>query len=103
MTISIQYLQMPTSESLSEMTTRNLEKLAHKYKFLIRSDVTFKLGNGTDGKDKICEIELSAPGPRLFAKSNEDSFEKAMVETLNDLERQLRKRKEKFNKRKRAH
>lgn len=94
---------MPTSEWLSEITTRNLEKLAHKYPFLIRSDVTFKLGNGTDGKDKICEIELSAPGPRLFAKSNEDSFEKATAETLNDLERQLRKRKEKFNKRKRAH
>lgn len=101
MTVNIQYLQMPTSESLSEIMTRNLQKLAHKYQFLIRADVFFKLGNSTEGKDKICEIELSAPGPRLFAKSHDDNFEKAAAETLSDLERQLRKRKGKFSKRKR--
>lgn len=99
MTIHIQYLQMPTSESLSTIVTRNLRKLAHKYEFLISCDVTFKLWNANQGNDKICEIELSAPGPRIFAKSNVDNFEKAAAATLNDLERQLRKRKEKFGRR----
>ena len=81
MTVHIQYLHMQTSEWLSEIITQNLE---------------IKLGNAHDGKDKICEIELSAPGPRIFAKSNTDNFEKSAAETINDLERQLRKRKEKF-------
>ncbi|TLP77284.1 HPF/RaiA family ribosome-associated protein [Maribacter sp. ACAM166] len=96
MIVHIQYIQMPTSESLSAIVSQNLEKVANKYQFVIRADVTFKLGNAHDGTDKICEIELSAPGPRLFAKSNTDNFEKSAAETVKDLERQLRKRKEKF-------
>ncbi len=98
--IHIQYQQMAESESLSEILTRNLRKLAHRYQFLIRANAIFKLGNAVDGDNKICEVELSAPGPRIFAKSTEDNFEKAAAETLSDLERQLRKRKEKFGKRK---
>ncbi len=99
MTINIQYVQMPTSESLNTILERNLAKLAQKYDFLIRADVFLKLENDPSGNGKICEIELSAPGPRLFAKSMSDNFEKASAETISDLERQLKKRKEKFSKR----
>lgn len=102
MTINMQYVQMPESESLSEIVTRNLQKMAHKYQFVIRADVFFKQGQGKDGNNKICEIQLSAPGPRIFAKSTESNFEKAAAETISDLERQLRKRKEKFGQRKKA-
>ncbi|HZJ19271.1 MAG TPA: HPF/RaiA family ribosome-associated protein [Pricia sp.] len=102
MTLHFQYVHMPPSESLSEIVTRNLRKLSHKYQFIMRGEVTFKLGKGHDGNDKICEIGLSAPGPRLFAKSNSDNFEKAAAETLSDIERQLRKRKEKLLRRKKT-
>ncbi len=102
MTIHFQYVHMPESESLSEIVTRNLQKLAHKYESVIRADVFFKQGQGNDGNDKICEIQLSAPGPRIFAKSTENNFEKAAAETTSDLERQLRKRKEKFTRRKKT-
>ncbi|SHJ35294.1 ribosome hibernation-promoting factor, HPF/YfiA family [Pseudozobellia thermophila] len=98
MTINFQYVQMPESESLSHIVTRNLEKLGNKFQFVIRADVFFKLDNSTDGNNKICEMELSLPGPRIFAKSTENNFEKAAAETINDLERQLRKRKAKFEK-----
>lgn len=102
MTLNFQYVQMPESNSLSEIVTRKLEKLGHKYEFIIRADVFFKLGNGTDGTNKICEIQISAPGPRIFAKSNENNFEKAAANTISDLEKQLRKRKGKFEKRKKT-
>jgi putative sigma-54 modulation protein len=65
---------MAESESLSKIVNQNLKKLAHKYQFLIPCEVTFKQGQGNDGIDKICEMELSAPGPRIFAKSTENSF-----------------------------
>ncbi|MBT8185265.1 MAG: HPF/RaiA family ribosome-associated protein [Eudoraea sp.] len=97
MTIQIQYLHMPESESLNEIVSRHLEKLASQYQFLIRSQVTFKLENSNDGINKVCEIELSAPGPRLFAKSIEDNFEKAAAKTIGELKTQLKKRKEKFS------
>ncbi|WP_339628597.1 HPF/RaiA family ribosome-associated protein [uncultured Maribacter sp.] len=102
MTINFQYIHMPESSSLSEIVTRNLQKLGNKYQFVIRAEVFFKLGQGKDGNDKICEIQLSAPGPPIFAKSTENNFEKSAAETISDLERQLRKRKEKFDPRKKA-
>ncbi|MEH6747470.1 MAG: HPF/RaiA family ribosome-associated protein [Maribacter arcticus] len=102
MIINFQYIQMAESSSLSEIVTRNLQKLGNKYQFIIRAEVFFKLGNGTDGNDKICEIQLSAPGPRIFAKSNENNFEKSAANTISDLERQLRKRKEKFERSRKA-
>nr|WP_299345399.1 ribosome-associated translation inhibitor RaiA [Allomuricauda sp.] len=96
MTIDIQYQKMQESESLNEILTRKLEKLSKKYDWIIKAHVLFKLSNDKTGNDKICEIELSAPGPRLFAKSNLDNFEKAMAETIQDLDRQLQKRREQF-------
>ena len=44
--------------------------------------------------DKICEIELSLPGPRVFASSKENNYELAVKNTISDLEIQLKKRKE---------
>ena len=98
MTINIQYVQMPTSESMSAIVTNKLRKLEKKFEWIISADVYFKLENDPKGKGKICEIQLSAPGPRLFAKTGEDNFEKAAAATIKELEGQLRKRKEVFNK-----
>lgn len=98
MTINIQYVQMPTSESMSAIVTNKLNKLSNKYDWIIKADVFFKLENDPSGSGKICEIQLSAPGPRLFAKSSEDNFEKAAANTIKELENQLRKRKETFKK-----
>ncbi len=102
MTINIQYQQMPASEALSERITRNLHKLNDKYNFVIHARVLFRQENDSTGQGKVCEVELSGPGPRIFAKSDTDDFEKAAAATLNDLERQLRKQKEKFDKRKKS-
>lgn len=98
MTIDIQYVQMPTSEAMNALITTKLDRLATKYDWVIRAQVHFKQENDTTGIGKICEMELSAPGPRLFARSNEDDFEKAAAKTIKDLEKQLSKRKAKMNK-----
>lgn len=98
MTINFQYIQMPTSEAMNQLMTTKLNKLGRKFDFIIRADVFFKLENDPSGKGKICEIRLSVPGPRLFAKSNEDDFEKAAASTIKELESQLKKRKNVFKK-----
>src|SRR5690554_2810345 len=96
MTINIQYLKMPTSESMNQYVEKRLEKLAEKFDWIIRAEVIFKLENNVYGKGNICEIELSAPGPKLFASTKADTFEAAAKETILDLERQLKKRKAKM-------
>ncbi len=98
MTINFQYVQMPNSEAMNELMTSKLNKLAKKFDFIIRADVFFKMENDPSGKGKICEIRLSVPGPRIFAKANEDDFEKAAAATIKELESQLQKRKHTFKK-----
>ena len=69
----------------------------NKYNWLIKANVLFKTENDKSGDGKICEIELSAPGPRIFAKSDTDDFEKSMSKTIEDLRRQLEKRQATFS------
>jgi len=93
MKINIQFVNILTSESLKAYTTRKLMKLNKKYDSLINSEVFFKKENDSKGNGKICEIELSLTGPRLFASSKEKNYEIAVKNTVSDLEKQLNKRK----------
>jgi len=96
MEVHVQYQKMMTSESLTELLMKKLEGLETKYSWLIKANVLFKSENNSSGAGKICEIELSAPGPRIFAKSDTDDFEKSMSKTIEDLGRQLEKRQATF-------
>lgn len=89
----VQFVQTETNDSVKQMVLEKVEQLSKKYDWIIRADVFFKEEKDTYGKGKICEIRLSCPGPRLFASSNEESFEAAVAETIRDLEIQLEKRK----------
>ncbi|MBU2951435.1 HPF/RaiA family ribosome-associated protein [Tamlana agarivorans] len=94
MTVNFQYVGVDVSETLSEFTTEKLEKIFNRYEFLISAAVHFKQDEKDHDLGKICNIELSLPGPRIFATSNERNFEVSVRETISDLERQLKKRKE---------
>ena len=96
MTVNIQYVGVDVSETLSAFTEEKLEKLFSKYEFLINATVYFKQEGSDHDAGKICNIELSLPGPRIFATSNKHNFEVSVRETISDLERQLKKRKQVF-------
>ena len=96
MTINIQYLHMETSESMDNYVTERLKKLYKKYSWIINAEVHFGVEHNAKEKGKICKIELSAPGPRIFASSDDDNYEDAVKRTIKDLEIQLKKRKEVF-------
>ena len=93
MTVNIQYVGVDVSETLSAFTNEKLEKLFNRYEFLISASVHFKKDEKDHIEGKICKIELSLPGPRIFATSNERNFEVSVRETISDLDRQLKKRK----------
>ncbi|MGC6430297.1 MAG: ribosome hibernation-promoting factor, HPF/YfiA family [Jejuia sp.] len=94
MTVNFQYVDVDVSETLSSFTQDKLEKLFNRYEFLINASVYFKQDEKDHEKGKICNIELSLPGPRIYATSNEHNFEVSVRETISDLERQLKKRKQ---------
>ncbi len=93
MEITIQFVKMPTSEHMEAFAIKKLKKLAKKYDRIIKADVFYKLEKDPKGKGKICDIQLSLPGPRVHASSNKEGFEFATDETIRDLEKQLKRRK----------
>src|SRR5690606_11708335 len=94
MTVNFEYVGVDVSETLSAFTQEKLKKLFDRYEFLISDTVYFIKDENKHETSKICNIELSLPGPRIYASSSEQNFEVAVRETINDLERQLKKRKE---------
>ncbi|MDA9774829.1 ribosome-associated translation inhibitor RaiA [Algibacter sp.] len=94
MTVNIQYVGVDVSDTLSAFTKEKLEKLFNRYEFLINASVHFKQDEKDHNDGKICNIELSLPGPRIFATANERNFEVSVRETISDLDRQLKKRKQ---------
>jgi putative sigma-54 modulation protein len=97
MKINIQFVRMPTSETMDGYMREKLAPLSKKYEWLTTAEVFFKKEHKPKGKGKICEVQLSLPGPRIFASSNEKNFEMAVKETISDLEKQLKKRKQEMN------
>ena len=96
MDIIYEYHDVAASERLEGFSKEKLDKLGEKYDMVIRADVFFKEENtASDETGKICNIRLSLPGPRLFAESSHDNFKSSISESVNELERQLRKRKKK--------
>ncbi|MBZ9631738.1 ribosome-associated translation inhibitor RaiA [Salegentibacter sp. LM13S] len=88
-----QFVKLDKSEQLQDFAQKKLDKLETKYDWIVKAQVYFKKEEAQDPKGYICNIKLSAPGPQIFAESNENSFESATAETVRDLERQLSKRK----------
>ncbi len=97
MNINFEYDDVKASERLEIFAAKKVDKLMDKYNFIVRADVSFKTEN-TSSPDTgmICAIRLSAPGPQLFAQASHSSFEASIAEATDDLERQLRRRKEKM-------
>jgi putative sigma-54 modulation protein len=93
MEINIQFVKMPTSEHMEAFAIKKLKKLVKRYDWIMKANVFYKLEKDPKGKGKICDIQLSLPGPRIHASSNKEGFEFATDETIRDLEKQLKKRK----------
>ena len=97
MEINVQFVKMPTSEHMEAFAIKKLERVGKRYDWIIKADVFYKLEKDPKGKGKTCDIQLSLPGPRIFAASRDESFEAATDETIRDLKKQLKKRKSEMN------
>lgn len=93
MKINVQFEKLDTSEFMEAFALKKLNKLGEKYNWIINAEVFYKQEKDPKGKGKICKIELSLVGAKIFAFSNETSFKEATAETIRDLEKQLEKRK----------
>lgn len=94
MTTNIQFIKIQTSESLRDKTLEEVNKLRNRFGWVETVSISYKEGSGTSDKEKICEVEINTPTPRLFVSVVDFSYESALKIALNDIGRQLKKRKE---------
>lgn len=100
MDIHFEYDEVRASERLEQLAIQRLNKIADKNDFIIRAEVQFKKENTSSPETgMICSIQLSVPGPRLFAQATHGNFEASLAEAADDLERKLQKRKDKIKNR----
>ncbi len=91
-----QYVKIEKSENLEAFTQKKLDKLESKYDFIVSAEVHFKRHEVEDPTGYICNINLSIPGPQIFAEANKESYEAAVAQSIKELDRQLEKRKAKM-------
>jgi len=91
---------MKNNDRLEISILDKLEKLEMKYEWIINAKVFLKIEPFKDSavKDKVFEIDVSVPGPNIFNKTYAESFEAAIAEGFDDLDKLLRKHKDKMYK-----
>ncbi|CAL66574.1 HPF/RaiA family ribosome-associated protein [Christiangramia forsetii] len=92
-----EFVNIDKSENLEAFTQKKLNKLETKYDWIVRANIFFKRDENKKPNGYITEVRLSAPGPEIFAQSDENSFEASIAETTRDLDRQCEKRKAKMS------
>ena len=96
MDIIIESPGFTASDNLKSFVEEELGKLIHKDDMIIRANVTLYKASESIPDNNYCEIRLEIPGKDLFAKRSGDSFEKAVLDTTEVIQKQLKKMKEKL-------
>ncbi|MAN26583.1 MULTISPECIES: ribosome hibernation-promoting factor, HPF/YfiA family [Mesonia] len=97
MDTNFNYVHVSASERLEEFTKEKLNKLKERFDFIVSADVYFKTENSSIKEEgRIAEIQLSVPGPQIFASANQENFDMAVNKTISELKTQLQKKKEKM-------
>ena len=95
MKVNVQAPNFAAENSLLEFLEKRLNKLEQFYDRIVCADVFLKVQKTSEKQNKITEIVLSVPGNELVCKKEARTFEAAIDECVQSLERQLKKRKQK--------
>ena len=94
MNIKIQADGFVVDQKLVEFIELKTSKLTTFYDKIIDISVKLSLDNHSKVKDKVVHILCHIPHSNLFVESTAKSFEEATDECVEDLKRQIKKKKE---------
>lgn len=95
MKVKTQAIGFNADKKLLDFIDQKMTKLDLFYDRIINTEITLKLENSGQVKDKIAEIRVNVPGSVLISKEINKSFEAAIDSAADSLKRQLIKHKEK--------
>ena len=96
MQINIKAVSFKPDSILEEFIKTKIEKTAHLFDGVLRTDVILRVDKKQAVKNKITEIRFEIPGYDLFAKKQANSFEEATDQSIEALRKQLLKYKDKL-------
>lgn len=96
MVAKINAVHFDISEHLESFIHKKVDKLFRRFDSISETEVTLKVVKPESAMNKEAQIRLHVPGAsELFASKTCDTFEEAVDQCLEALERQLEKIKEK--------
>ncbi len=95
MKIKTQAVGFNADSKLITFIEQRLPKLDQFYDKIISAEVSLKLENSGQVKDKIAEVRINVPGNTLISKETQKTFEASIDFAIDSLKRQIKKHKEK--------
>ena len=93
---NIKAIHFDISEKLVEFTNKKIDKLARRYDVVGDIAVNYTLVKPETARNKEAAVEVNVPNQgKLYASKTADTFEEALDLSLEALERQLEKSKDK--------
>ena len=98
MKLRIQSVNFEASSGLEERITKKISKLEKFYEDILNVEVYLKVVKPETATNKEAEIKIAIPNVDFFASKTCDTFEEAFDLSLEAIEKQIRKHKEKITK-----
>ena len=95
MKINLQSVHFKAGEQLKEFVDEKVSKLVHFDENILSADVTLVANDIKIQNNKTCEIRLVVPGYDDFVKKEAASFEEAIADAVETLQKILRRKKDK--------
>lgn len=96
MDLDVQSVGFTADQKLLDFINEKTDKLTQFYDQIVFCEIYLKVDRKSAQVNKIAEIKVGIPGKDLFAKKKCDSFEEAVVESVEATRRQLAKHKGKL-------
>ena len=93
MKINIQYIDFTNRQELDFLVTSKVQKFTRLCPDVISIEVKLRIDKSDVKENKVCAIRLVIPGYDLLANTQSKTFEEAVAEAVEALERQIEKRK----------
>ena len=95
MKVNVHAVNFNVDGKLVGFIQERMDRLEKYYDKIVSSDVFLKVEKTSEKENKIVEIKMLVPGDEFMVKKQCKTFEEALEQSAESLERLLTKRKEK--------
>jgi ribosomal subunit interface protein len=96
MQIQILSTHFEADRELLDLVTKKFKRFEKLYSRIERCNVILKHEKDSRNKKCVVEVRLAVPGKDIFASESGKTYEQAIEQLLDDLKKQVVKRKEKL-------